>query len=154
MPRFRRPVLLVGLLALLTDTACYAYQPAAGTPRPGGGVRFALTEGGTAELAKYLGPNVQEVTGQLGDVLPSGVLVVTPQWVKTSSGVLQPWSGEGAVDFPRDYVRSLDQRTFSRRRTTIAVVAVTSGVIAIAMIALKTGGAHGDAAPGGGTPTR
>ena len=154
MLRFRRPSLVFGLFALLSNTACYAYQPAASTPHPGNGVRLQLTAAGTAELATYLGPNVQEITGQLNDVLPSGVLVVTPEWVKTSNGISQPWSGEGSVNVPRDYVRTLDERTFSRRKTTLASVALVGGLIAIAVIALKAGGSHGSSGPDGGTPTR
>ena len=154
MQRFRRPALILGLFALLSNTACYAYQPAAGTPHPGNGVRLQLTAAGTTELATYLGPNVQEITGQLNDVLPSGVLVVAPEWVKTSNGISQPWSGEGSVNVPRDYVRALDERTFSRRKTTLASVALVGGLIAIAVIALKAGGSHGSTGPDGGTPTR
>lgn len=152
--RLRRPAFVLALLSLVAHTACYAYQPAVGTPRIGNNVRLQLTEAGTTEQAKYLGPNVQEITGPLHDVLPSGTLVVTPEWVKTSSGVLQPWSGEGSVHVPREYVRTLEVRTFNRRRTTVASVAVVGGLVAIAIIALKVGGAHGDAGPSGGTPTR
>lgn len=154
MLRHRRPALVLGLLALLANTACYAYQPAPGTPRPGNGVRLQLTSAGTTELARYLGPNVLEITGRLNDVLPSGVLMVAPEWVKTSNGVSQPWSGEGSVSISRDYVRSLDERTFSRRKTTIAAVSLVGGLIAIAAIALKSGGSHGSTGPDGGTPTR
>lgn len=156
MPRFRRPGFVFALLALLANTACYAYQPSAGggTPRPGAGVRFQLTDAGSTELAKFLGPNVLEVTGRLAEVLPSGVLVVAPEWVKTSNGVSQPWSGEGSVNIPRDYVRGLDERSFNRRKTIIASVTVTAGLIAIAAIALRSGGAHGASGPDGTTPAR
>jgi len=154
MQRIRGPVLALGLLALLANTACYAYQPVGGSPHPGSGVRLQLTAAGTSELARFLGPNVLEVTGRLTDVLPSGVLVVAPEWVKTSNGVAQPWSGEGSVNVPREYVRTLDERTFSRRKTTVASVAMVTGLIAIAVIALKAGGSHGSGGPDGGTPTR
>lgn len=155
MQRFRRSGFVVALLALLANSACYAYQPAgSGTPHPGRGVRFQLTEAGSTDLAKYLGPNVIEVSGQLTDVLSSGELVVAPEWVKTSNGISQPWSGEGSLNVPRDYVRSLDERAFNRRKTIIASVTVTAGLIAIAAIALKSGGAHGGAGSDGTTPAR
>lgn len=154
MQRLRRPALILGLLSLIANTACYAYQPVLGTPHVGTGVRFQLSAEGTAALAAFLGPNVLEVTGRLNDVLPSGVLVVAPEWVKTSNGVLQPWSGEGAVQFSREYVRALDVRTFNRRRTTMASITVVSGLLVIAVIALKAGGSHGSDGPSGGSPTR
>ncbi len=154
MQRLRRPALVLVLLSLIANTACYAYQPTLGTPPVGNGVRFQLTAAGTAELAAFLGPNVLEVTGRLDDVLPSGMLVVAPEWVKTSNGVLQPWSGEGSVHVSREYVRALDVRTFNRRRTTMASVAAVGGLLAIAVIALKAGGSHGADGPSGGTPTR
>lgn len=152
MRLLRRPTLVLGLLSLLANTACYAYQPTVGTPRIGNGVRFQLTAAGTTELARFLGPNVLEISGRLHAVLPSGVLVVSPEWVKTSNGVSQPWSGEGAVSFPRDYVRALDERTFSLRKSTISSVALVGGLVSVAVIALATGGAHGAAGPSGGTP--
>ncbi|MBM5813122.1 MAG: hypothetical protein FJ191_14395 [Gammaproteobacteria bacterium] len=154
MQRLRRPTLVLGLVSLLANTACYAYQPVVGMPRAGNGVRFQLTSAGTTDLAMHLGPNVLEITGRLQDVLPPGTLVVTPEWVKTSNGISQPWSGEGAVRIPREYVRNLDERIFSRRRSTISSVALIGGLVSVAAIALKTGGAHGNSAPGAGTPTR
>lgn len=154
MRRFRRPMLVLGLLSLLANTACYAYQPVVGTPRIGNEVRFQLTAVGTAEQARYLGPNVLEVAGRLHDVLPSGMLVVSPEWVKTSNGVSQPWSGEGSVNVPREYVRSLDERIFSMRKSTISSVALVGGLVSVAVIALKAGGSHGSDGPSGGTPTR
>jgi hypothetical protein len=154
MPRLRRLSLALGLLAILVNSACYAYQPSTGVPNPGAEVRFQLTDAGSAELARYLGPNVREVTGRLVDVLPSGLLVVAPEWISTSSGLRQPWSGEGTVGFSRDQVSSLDQRTFNRRLTMITSVAVTASLIAIAAIALKSGGAHGRPGPDGSAPAR
>lgn len=153
MRRFRRPALLAGLLATLANSACYAYQPATGTPHPASGVRFRLSPEGTSELARYLGPNVSIVTGQLTEILPNGTLTVAPQWVKTSNGVEQPWSGEGAVQFPREFVLGLEQRTYNARRTMLATVVVTVGLIALAAIALSTGGAHGGPPANGGSST-
>ncbi len=154
MRRLRRPTLVLGLLSLLANTACYAYQPAVGTPRIGNEVRLQLTAAGTAEQARYLGPNVLEVTGRLNAVLPSGMLVVTPEWVKTSNGVSQPWSGEGSVSVPRAYVHTLDERIFNLRKSTISSVALVGGLVSVAAIALKSGGSHGAGGPDGGTPTR
>lgn len=153
MQRFRRSGFVVALLALLANSACYAYLPVGSAPpHPARGVRFQLTEAGTTDLAKYLGPNVIEVSGRLTDVRSSGELVVAPEWVKTSNGISQPWSGEGSLEVPRHYLRSLDERTFNQRKTILASVTVTAGLIAIAAMALKSGGAHGGSGPDGTTP--
>lgn len=151
--RFRRPALVLGLLSLLVNTGCYAYQPAAGNPHPGSGVKLQLTSEGTTELAKYLGPNVVEITGQLTDAPSSGILLVAPTWVKTSNGALQPWNGEGSVNIPRNFVRGLDERVFNKRQTIVATVAMVAGLVTLAVVALKAGGAHGSESSGGGQPT-
>jgi len=154
MRRFRRPCFLLSVIALFVNTACYAYQPVRATPARHATVRFHLTEGGTSELARHLGPNVTVVTGQLTDVLANGTLVVAPQFVKTSNGVEQPWSGEGSVPFPQEFLVGLEQRVFNRNQTIATTAFVTAGVVALAITALKVGGASGNpnSAPGAPPP--
>lgn len=154
MRPFRRPSAVAATLALLANTACYAYQSAAATPRPTAGVRLRLTAEGSTELARYLGPNVVVVTGQLASVLPNGGLSVAPVWIKAANGVELPWNGEGEVSVPPRYVVDLQQRVYHGRRTAVAAAAMTAALVGIAVAALKTGGSQGAGSPASGTPTR
>jgi len=69
--------------------------------------------------------------------------------VVTMRGSSSLWSGE-RVDVPRDGVRGLQQRTFSKRRTTLFVIGAvaTLGVIA-ALFSLDV---FGDGRPGDPPP--
>ncbi len=154
MRRFQRSaaaMLVVG--TLLSNSACYYYQPVVGAARPGT-VRFELTSDGTMELARYLGPNVRSVTGELVAWRAGDTLLVNPQWVRTSNGVAQPWIGEGTVAIARSDLSALDERRFNRRRSTFTAATVTAGLVSIALTALKSGGAHGGLSAGGGAPVR
>lgn len=150
----RRPAsALLTLALLISNTACYHYQPVDGVARPGG-VRFELTSDGTTKLAQYLGPAVHSITGDLVEWRAGDTLVVIPRWVRTTNGVAQPWIGEGAVSIARADLLALDERRFNRRRTTLAATLVTVGLVAIALAALNARGAHGDVSAGGGAPVR
>ncbi len=154
MRRVRRSTAAaLALSVLLANSACYYYQPVVGAARPGS-VRIELTSEGTAELARSLGPSVRAITGELVEWRAGDTLVVVPQWVRTSGGMAQPWIGEGAVSIARSDLRTLDERRFNRRRTTLMAAGVTAGLVSIAIAALKSGGAHGGVSAGGGTPAR
>lgn len=151
--RGRRPLAAVVSLTLLTTQACYAYQPVAASVVPVAGerVRVSLTSEGTTELARYLGPLVTGAEGQISEIRDDGTLVLAVELVEQSSGVRQPWSGEGVVAFPANYRAGLERRTFMRRQTVMTSVALAAALVATAIFALRAGGAEGDPG-GGGTP--
>jgi hypothetical protein len=113
-------------------------------------LRVELTPSGTTELARYLGPRVAVVEGTLTSVGGDGSMVIAVDQVQLVDGLRQPWTGEGVVTFNTPYVAGVQQRVFNRRLTTIATVAATAVLVGIAVVALKSGGAHGN--PGDGTP--
>jgi hypothetical protein len=148
---------IVGVLlafALGVNSGCYAFVPAGGGVAPvvGSTVRLSLTPEGMTELARFLGPRVAVVEGTLTAQSSDGAMVIGVEMVQTSDGVRQPWSGEGVVTVPKMYVVDVGVRTLNRRQTTIGTIALVASVVAIALLALAVGGAHGNAAPGGGTP--
>jgi hypothetical protein len=151
--RVRRTAAVIAALGLFTSQACYTYRPvdAAATPRVGERVRVVLTSEGTTELARYLGPGVTVAEGQLSQLREDGALVVAVDFVQQSNGVKQPWSGEGLVTFPTAYRTEVHERTYLRRQSVAATVALSTLVVAIAIVALKAGGAFGSEG-GGGTP--
>ena len=149
----RRVALLTGAAALALNGACYAYQPVTGVPlAETQRVRLHLTAEGTAELARYLGPRVENVDGTLASVRPDGALNVAVESVQLTDGVRQPWSGEGVVIFPGQYVVRVERSELSRTRTTIGAIALAAGLFAIAAIALKNSGSQAGPDAGGGSP--
>lgn len=143
-----------GAASLALDTACYSYVGVSiGAPPAGARVRVRLTDSGTTELARFLGPRVRSAEGAIASRRDDGALMVAVEWVQLSDGVRQPWSGEGQVTFPAAYVTGVEQRTLDRRRTTIGSIALATSLVAIAVIALKAGGAKGAPGVEGGDPT-
>ena len=153
MNRLRRCALGVGSVALALNSACYAYQPVTGIPlAESQRVRLRLTNGGTAELARYLGPRVESASGILTRIQPGGELGVAVETVQLSDGTPQPWTGEGVVNFPAAYVRGVERSELSRSRTTIGALALAGGLLLIVAIALKTAPCQCFVYAGGGSP--
>src|SRR6185436_13578647 len=97
------------LLWLAAASGCYAYMPLGTPPVPatptiGERVRLALTNEGTVELARFLGPNVVEAEGALVSIGDDKSMVLHVDFVTTRNTIKQPWAGEGTVTFPASYV--------------------------------------------------
>ena len=153
MSTSRRVALLTGAVALALNSACYAYQPVTGLPLgEAQRVRLHLTDDGTTELARYLGPRVASADGRLASVRPDGALIVAVESVQLTDGVRQLWSGEGLVSFPALYVNRVERSELSRARTTLGAIALAGGLFLIAAIALKVTGSQGGPDAGGGSP--
>jgi len=143
--RARRSRAVIASLSLLCVQACYTYTPVPSgvSPRAGEPVRVDLAAEGTTEMARYLGPNVVSADGMLSEARADGSLVVLVQFVQTSNGPRQPWTGEGAVIFPREYQAAVESRTFMKRRSIVAGTALALGLVTIAVLALRSAGAGG-----------
>jgi hypothetical protein len=144
----RAPKSLAAALVFILASGCYTYRPVT-TPRVSERVRLTLTGQGTEELARFLGPRVVVAEGDLA-AMRNDSMVVAVDFVQMTDGVRQPWSGEGVVTFPAAYVREVRERTFLRRQSYVAGTALTGGLIAAAIFALRGGGAEGGG--GGGPP--
>jgi hypothetical protein len=151
-PRVRAVAAVVAVMALASTQACYAYKPIASvTPKVGERVRVVLTPQGTVELARYLGPNVTVAEGGLSSVGGEGALVIAVDFVQMTNGVRQPWTGEGVVSIPSAYRSEVHERTFLKRQSIFGVTGLAVGLMAVAVIALRSGGAGGSSG-GGGVP--
>ena len=149
----RRTTLLTGAVALAFNSACYAYQPVTGVPlAETQRVRLHLTAEGTSELARFLGPRVQNADGMLTSIRPDGALTMSVESVQLTDGARQPWSGEGLVSFPASYVVRVERSELSAVRTILGSLALAGGLVAIAAIALKTAGSQSGTDAGGGSP--
>ena len=126
------------------NTACYSFgPPPAGGPPAGADARVQLSSEGTTELARDLGPRVGAVDGKIASVGSDGSLVLAVTWVQLVDGVRQPWTGEGRVTIPKQYVASVEQRTLNRRKSYIAGAAIAGAVLLVAFQLIKGGGGNG-----------
>ena len=150
MTRVNRVALVTGAAALAFNSACYAYLPVTGQPLgETQHVRVNLTDEGTTELARYLGPRVQNVDGTVAAVRPDGSLSVAVATVQLVDGVRHSWSGEGVVAFPKQYVSSVERCELSKSRTIVGSLALAGGLLMIAVAALRSSGSDGGTGPGG-----
>lgn len=153
----RAVVAALSFMALAGADACYAYQPATATtaamaPKAGERVRIVLTPQGITDMARYLGPNVAVAEGVLDSLTGSDAIVVAVDFIQTTNGIRQPWSGEGVVTFPHGYVNETQHQTFQKGRSIAAFTALGVVLVAIAVLALRSGGAKGGGDAGGQPP--
>ena len=139
--RLRRPTAIALAFALFNTAACYTYAPLAtgASPKVGERVRLRLTADGMNELARYLGPRVSQAEGTLVSFSPDVGYVVGVDFVQTADGIRQPWSGEGQVTFPPQYVVDLKQHTFLKKQTIITTTLAVVGLVILAKVALNSG---------------
>jgi len=145
---------VLAIVAMTASQACYVYKPitANATPKIGQRARVVLTRDGTAELARYLGPNVASAEGVVSAVGGDGTLVIGVTFVQMLGGARQPWTGEGVVSIPVEYRSEVQERIFLRNQSIVAGVALIGGLVAIAVVAIRAGGAKGGTDAGGTSP--
>jgi hypothetical protein len=145
---------VVAVFSLICAQACYNYVPLAATaaPRVGGRARALLTPEGTRELARYLGPNVVAAEGGVSSAESDGTLVLAVDFVQTTNGIRQPWTGEGVVSFPAAYRSGVSERTLMKKQSMVAGAVLAAALVATAVIALKSGGASTSGDGGTGQP--
>jgi len=141
---FRRMLALAAAAGLALNMACYSYSPSPLSPPPvRANVRVELTEEGTTQLARYLGPRVAAAEGTVSSAGNDGAVTVAVTWVQLLDGQRQPWSGDGLVAFPRAYVARVQQRTLNRRKSYIAAVAMIGALIVVSVLVMAGAGGGG-----------
>jgi hypothetical protein len=143
----RKPI-VCALAATLLTGGCYTYAepPATGVSR-GQAVRVLLTDAGTAAVAPWVGPRVVSISGRLMSSADSAVTLALTTTEKRN-GTDDLWRGEPVL-IRREYIESLQRRTFSGSRTFVAG-GVAVGLAAILYAAL--GGFNGSSSSGSGGP--
>lgn len=130
-----------GVLSLtVLSTGCYTYQEVATGPTiaPGGVVRIELTDNGTADLAKQIGPYVMVIEGTVQSNTDQGITLGVSSLRRRGEADTK-WTGD-ALTVPRMDVRVLSQRTPSRTKTAVAIgVFAAVGVGLMVAIAKATG---------------
>src|SRR5437667_2656960 len=111
----RPPILLLWCCAV---AGCYIYRPlAAPQPEPATYLAVTLTEAGSEDLARYIGPDVRVVRGRFQSTSERGLTVSVSQ-VELRRGDVLSWQGESVV-VPRAFVASLEERRVSRGRNVL-----------------------------------
>jgi len=144
-----RPILIA---ALCLAAGCYNYHPLA-APRPDAGsyVAATLTDGGSQDLARYLGPNVFVVRGRYLGGSDAGILVSVSS-VELKRGQDVSWSGE-TITLPTEAVASLDVRRLAKGRTVL-LLGVGAGGLVVSTLAFSLAGSSDPVEAGGGRPGR
>jgi len=134
----------------LSLSGCYSLV--AKTPSqvmPGGVVVAEISDVGRVALVPQIGSEVAGIQGQVFNKSDSTVELKVSQ-VRFLSGVSSPWQGQQATLRTQD-IKSLKERTFSRRRSMIAAAAM-AGMALIAITAAGFAGVfNGDGGPDKGT---
>jgi hypothetical protein len=139
---------LIPISALLL-CACYVSTPLVTTaPQPGSRLLVQLTDQGTIDLAKYLGPGVTTVDGRLLQSHDS-TLSLSVNAVTLRSGDEQYWKGE-TVDLPLRSVAQIRERKVSVWRSGLLASAVVAGAAAIGGIAAGGGNTGASSSSGAG----
>ena len=132
-------------IALVSMNACYAFVPTTTTALPERTpVTVRLTLGGTIALQPTLGQGVNELDGTVRRSTADSLVMAVEDMYTTSRQKFESSGTTAAI--PRPYIEDVKVRTFSRKRTTLTLIAAL--VVAIVGAASATASASGT--PGGG----
>ena len=122
----RAPLFAVMSFPLLVG--CYKYVPVeASGPPPGVRANLVLSDAGTVEMARWVGPSTRVIEGDVVTATPDG-LTLAVRRLERRDGVEEFWKGEEVL-VPRDAVATYAERRLSRSRTAL----FTAGAIAVAL---------------------
>jgi len=138
------------LAAASLQAGCYNYLPLRRSSlEPSSYLAVTLTESGSEELARYLGPNALVVRGRYLAATDRG-LALAVEAVESRRGDIARWAGETVV-VPGEFVRGVEQRRVSRSKVVLLTgVAVAGFVVAYQAFGPAAGG--GPSGGGGGGP--
>jgi hypothetical protein len=106
---------------------CYGYYPPS-TPAPvGKDVEVTLSDSGSFALARQIGPSAAAINGRFTSD-SANALVLSVTGVRQRDGNEVDWKGE-RVSVPRPLVIRLEERRFSRGRTTLFVGGIVVGLL-------------------------
>jgi hypothetical protein len=140
------------LVAAGVVAGCYNYNPLT-TPSPETGSYLAVTlsDAGSQELARQLGPDIFLVRGHYVAERDSALLLSVAS-VETKRGDQTQWQGE-IVTFPRTAIAVLEVRQLARGRSLLLAGLGAGGVIATTL-AFNLLGTGTPLNPGKGPPSK
>src|ERR1041385_1760609 len=127
------------ILSFGVSAGCYNYNPlTTPTPQAGSYVAVTLTDSGSQELARYLGPNVFVVGGRYRGDSDHGLLLSVAS-VELKRGNELSWEGE-TVALPNGAIASLDGRRLAKGRSTLLGSVGAGGLVATTLAFTLNGG--------------
>jgi hypothetical protein len=149
LTQFRRRAFAILTVPTLLS-ACHRYVPVTGPLPEGARVAIDLTDRGTFELARFVGPGVVALEGQLLDMDDSTITVAVTT-ARQRNGIESYWTRE-RVGIDRNFVGTIEQRQVSGPRTAMAAAGFTLllSALAVAFAGVFGGGSSGGDATGGG----
>jgi hypothetical protein len=118
---------VLAVAALWLQAACYNYLPPARSHLvPSTYLVVTLTDAGSEELTRYVGPDVHVVRGRLLRAPDERSLALSVAAVETGWGLSLQWNGETVV-VPREFVRGIQRRQAARGKTVLLAGALLSG---------------------------
>jgi len=134
-----------------TQVGCYNYLPVRrSTLTPSTFLALTLTDDGSDELARYLGPGVLVVRGRFLSATERG-LAISVGSVELRRGDILEWKGETVV-VPGEFVRQVEERQVAHGKTVLLAGASLLGMV-VAYQAFGPGSAGGSGGGSGGGPT-
>ena len=116
--------IVTGLLLV----GCYNYLPLRRSSLvPSSYLAVTLTESGSEELARYLGPNALVVRGRYLAATDRG-LALSVDAVESRRGDIARWAGETVV-VPGEFVRAVGQRHVSPSKVVLLAGAAVAGFV-------------------------
>lgn len=138
------------VVAALLNAGCYYYRPVeTSLPAAATFISITLTDSGTDQLWRYLGPEVGALRGRLL-AADGGSYAMSVYAVDLRNGTTLGWKGERVV-VSRGLVSGLFERHFSFGRTTLASGLSAAGFV-LTLQAFKVFGGGGSTTGGGGRP--
>lgn len=139
---------LFPFVALVLLGGCYSYSRVASPPPAGTDVEVELTDAGSSDLARLVGPNVVSIRGRVNE-LGSDTLVLAVESVLKRSGTDEYWSKE-PLGIARTSIASIATRKFSAARTGLLVLTAIGGALVVrTVIELAVDGGGGEGKPPG-----
>jgi hypothetical protein len=139
------------MLGVGLQLGCYNYQPLRRSGlTPSSYLAVTLTESGSEELARYLGPDALVVRGRYLAATDRG-LALAVESVESRRGGISRWAGETVV-VPGDFVRGVEQRQVSRSKMVLLAGAALAGFV-VAYEAFGPGSSGGLGGGGGPGPS-
>lgn len=108
---------------LVSSTGCYTYPArTASDVNPPALVTVDITDAGRVELSDQMGTEVKRIEGQVVQRSDSAIRLMVTE-VSFLNGTSNKWQGQEVTIRPLD-VKTLSQRTYSRQRTVLAMIAI------------------------------
>jgi hypothetical protein len=133
-------------LTVVGSTGCFGYYPAPGAQPAGRDVQVTLSDSGSVVLAAQIGYGAETIFGHVQSDSESRLALLV-SGIRQRDGSEVKWKGERII-VPKPLIRDLEERRFSRARTTLF-----SGALAVALVSLRAAfQGNGTSSAGSGLP--